>query len=130
MHILDVLLQVGTAFFQCIKVFRAEIGTRHSAIVFQRPNGGDQNNTAWRQAAETAFDIEEFFSTEIGTESCLGDGVIGKFERQLGSPQGVASVGNVGERTAVHNDRCVFKRLNQVGLERVLEQNCHSAVCL
>jgi len=39
-------------------------------------------------------------------------------------------MGNVGKRTAVHNDRRVFKRLNQVGLERVLEQDCHSAVCL
>ena len=71
----------------------------------------------------------EFFRAQIRAEACFGYGVIGKVFRQSGGGNGVAAVGDVGERAAVYEGGRAFDGLHQVGLDGVFEQCRHRAVC-
>ena len=82
------------------------------------------------QACHTALDIQELLSAQVSTEASLGDGVVAKLQSNLGSGHGVAAVSDVCEGSAVDKGRSVLQSLNQVGLQSVLEECSHSALCI
>ena len=60
--------------------------------------------------------------------SVTGDSNGGKGERHSGGGDGVAAVGDVGERSAVHYGRGSFQGLHEIGVKGVLEQNSQTVL--
>ncbi|SUA24835.1 Uncharacterised protein [Neisseria gonorrhoeae] len=76
--------QVGQTFCQGFEVFFTKVGAFHAAVVFQ---GADSRHDDCRirfQTGKAAFDVAEFFRTQVRAEACFGYGVIGKvFARRV-----------------------------------------------
>ena len=79
------------------------------------------------QAAEPADDVEELLHPHVGAEAGLGHHVVGDLHPDLVGDERVVAVGDVRERAAVHQARLALERLDQVRLDRVLEQHGHRA---
>ena len=73
-----------------------------------------------------AFDVKEFFSAKISTETSFRNGNITQFKSHLGSKKRVASVGNVRKWTAMDDSRRMFQRLDEVRFDGVLHEHGHS----
>ena len=96
-------------------------------MVLDRPHGGDQHGGRWGQLAEPADDVEELLHPHVRAEARLGHHVVAELHPDQVGHQRVVAVRDVGERAAVHHHRLALERLDQVGLERVLEQHRHRA---
>ena len=122
--------QVGQALLQSLQIFLAGLGLGHAAVVLQGPDCGNQDHAVGLQAGHAALDVQELLRAQVGAEAGLGDGVVGQPHGNLGGGDGVAAVGDVGEGAAMYKSRGMFQGLNQVGLQRVLQQGGHSALGL
>ena len=111
--------QVDHAFFQGIQVLAVQLFDILTTVVLERANGCYQHASRWGEASFAALDVNELFSTQVGTEACLGHYIITKLERALGSDHGVATMCNVGERAAMHKRRIILEGLNQIRLKRI-----------
>ena len=123
----DMPRQIGEAGLQRRKVFRAERVLGDAAVHFERAHRGDDHRRRRLQSCLAALDVEEFLRPEVRAEARFGDDVIGELERRSRRHHGVAAVGDIGERTAVHKRGRAFEGLHEIGLERVLEQRRHGA---
>ena len=98
-----------------------------AAVVLERAHGGHQHDRVRAQAAAAADDVEELLHAHVRAEARLGDHVVAQLEAdQVGHKRRVA-VRDVRERARVHQAGLALERLDQVGLERVLEQHGHRA---
>ena len=70
---------------------------------------------------------KNFSIAHVRAEARLGDDVVAELQADEVGDQRVVAVGDVGERPAVHQARLALERLDQVGLDRVLEQHGHRA---
>ena len=70
---------------------------------------------------------KNFLGAEIGAEARLGDDVIGEFERRSRRHEGIAAMGDVGERAAMHERGRALQGLHEIGPQRVLKQRGHRA---
>lgn len=61
------------SFSQCCRILFFQIFDFHASMVFQRPDRGDQNDGARIQTGFDTLDIEEFFCTQVKTETSLRD---------------------------------------------------------
>lgn len=107
-----------------LRIFLAKVCFFNTAVVFERTNGRDKHNGGGRQPRHAAFNIEEFFAAEIGAEAGFCNTVVAELKRKLCRHNGVASVGNICERPAVHKAGRAFYGLDEVGLNRILKQGC------
>ena len=87
----------------------------------QRLRGGHQNGELWRDARLSAFNVEELFCTQVGTEPRLGDGVVAKGHGHFGSHHAVTAVSDVGKGTAVDKGRRVLDGLNHIGMDGIVQ---------
>ena len=129
-HVLDMYAKVFDTLFKRLEVSDGDLGLRHAAVVFERAAGSYYHDGRGLQAGVAALYVKEFLCAEIGAETRLGDGVIGKLERELCGANAVAAVGDISEGAAVHNGGSALESLNKIGLDSVLEQRGHSAVSL
>ena len=90
-------------------------------------DGGDQHDRGRADARLAALDVDELLGAEVGAEAGLRHDVIAEAHRRAGGDDAVAAVRDVGERAAVDEGRVVLEGLDQVGLDRVLEQRGHRA---
>ena len=97
-----------------------------AAVQFQTAQGGHEHGQLRVNTQFSAFDVEEFLGTQVGTESGLCHDIVAQAQAQLRCHQRVAAVGDVGERTAVYYCGRVLCGLHQVRLHRVFQQ-CHDA---
>lgn len=81
----------------------------NAAVIFQRTYGGYDDDGRGSQSCHAAFDIQEFFSAQISAETGFRDGVIAQLQSHLSSDNGVASMCDVGERTAVYDSGHMLK---------------------
>ncbi len=86
-----------------------------------------EHDGARGQPAEAADDVEELLHAHVRAEARLGHDVVAELHADEVGDERVVAVGDVGERAAVHQARLALERLDQVGLERVLEQHGHGA---
>ena len=70
-----------------------------------------------------AFDIDKLFRTQVGTESGFGHHHIVQRQSGAGGSDGIAAVGDVGERPAVNKHRVVLQALHQIRLQRLFQQH-------
>ena len=122
--------QVGQALLQSLQVLLAGLGLGHAAVVLEGPDGGNQNHTVGLQASHAALDVQELLSAQVSTEAGLGNGVVTQLQSDLGRGDRVAAVGNVGEGATMYECGGMLQGLNQVGLQSVLQQSGHSALCI
>ena len=128
--VLDVahmLEQVGQAGLEGLEVFSGELGEGDAGVVLEGAHGGDDDHGGGLEAGEAALDVEELLGTQVGAETCLGDGVVAGLHGKGGCLDGVATVGDVGEGAAVDEGGGALQGLDQVGLEGVLQQGRHGA---
>ena len=91
---------------------------------------GDYHHGMGTEPGKPALDIEEFFGPQIGTKPGFRNAVIPQLQGQLRGPDRIASMGDIGKRPAVHDNRGPFDRLHQVRVDSVLEQGSHRALGL
>ena len=117
--------EVREAGFERGQVLCAKRVLGDAALHLERAHRGDEHRNRRFESGLAAFDVEEFLRSEIGAESRLGDDIIGKFERGPRRHDGIAAVGDVGERASMDESGSPFERLHEIGLQRVLEQRGH-----
>ena len=128
--VLDVAAEIGAALLHRLDVLLAEVLLLDAAVHLHGAHRGDDHRRGRLQAGLAAFDVEEFFSAEIGAEAGLGHDIVGELQRRRGGDHRVAAMRDVGEGAAMHEGRVVLQRLHEVGLHGVLEQHGHGAVGL
>ena len=129
-QVLDMAAKVRAAGLHRVDVFSAQIGLGHAAVHLHRAHGGHDHDTGRCKPRLAAFDVQEFFSPQIGPKSGFGHHVICQFQRGGRRNDRVAAVGDIRKGTAVHKGWVVFQRLHKVRLHRVFQQHGHRAVRL
>ncbi len=114
----DVTREIGESCLQRGNCFRAERVLGGPAMHLERAHGGDDDCGGRLQPGHPALYVKEFLRAEIGAESGFGRDVVAELERCAGRDHGVAAVGDIGERTAMHERRRPFERLHEIGTER------------
>ena len=117
--------QVGGTGLDGLEVGLVQVSLGHAAVALEGAHGGHQHAGTGCNACIAALDVQELLGTQVGTEACLGDGVVGQRKAQLGGQHAVAAVGNVGEGAAVNDGGVVFQRLDEVRVQCVLQQGGH-----
>ena len=124
----DVFEQVGQAALQGFEVFRAQLFFGHAAVVFECAHGGDDHGGIGFEAGKAAFDVAEFFRTQIGAEAGFGNGVVGQMQGKAGGGYRVAAVGDIGEGAAVDEGGRAAYGLHQIRLDGVFQKCGHRTV--
>ena len=68
-----------------MNIFFSQITLSHTTVHLESADGSNQNYSRWTKARCTTLDINEFFSTEVSTETGFSDCIVGIFESQFGS---------------------------------------------
>ena len=97
------------------------------AVVLERTRGRHEDDRVRAQPADAADDVEELLHAHVGAEAGLGHRVVAELERGARRDEGVVAVRDVGERAAVEERGLALERLDEVRLDRVLEQDGHRA---
>ena len=74
------------------------------------------------------LNVEELLCAQVRAEAGLCEHDVRVLLGGAGGNQGVAAVGDVGERAAVDERRCPAESLHEVRVNRILEQRCHRAL--
>ena len=98
----DMLQQIGKTLLEGVEIFLVQVTLRHTAVILQRADRGDNDDGVRTETGHAAFDIEEFFRTKVGGEAGFRDHIIRQFQSCAGSGDRVAAVGNVGKGSAVN----------------------------
>ena len=122
--------QVRNALFKRLNVLLVKVCFGNASVVLKCTNGCHQNNSRWSKTSSSALNVQELLGTKVCTKTCLGNNVICKTKSGFCCLNRIAAVSNVGKRTAVNKSRCMLKRLDQVRLNSVFEERCHSALCV
>ena len=118
----DVLVEVFQAAFHRVGIEFLQLVGVFSAVQLERTNGCNQNHRIRIQTGRAALDIEELLRAQVKTEPRFGDGPVGEVHRHPGCEYAVATVRDIGERSAVHEDGGTVQRLHQVGMHGVAQQ--------
>ena len=98
-----------------------------AAVVLERLDAGDEHDGVRPQIAEPAGDVEELLHSHVRGEPALRDHVVAELEGDAVGDERVVAVGDVRERAAVDERRLALEGLDEVGLDRLLEQHRHRA---
>ena len=79
LHILDMATKVRTSRLHSSNIFPTEICLGDTTIHLHCSHRCHQHNHARRNARLAAFNVHEFFGTQIGAKASLGDNIIGQF---------------------------------------------------
>ena len=104
--------QVGKALLQGFDIFFLQVLLVDATVHLQGTDSRNDDDGIGFDTGETAFDVHEFFSTQVGTETGFRNGDIAHLHSQFGCDDGVAAVGDVGEGTAVDQGRRMFDGLD------------------
>ena len=119
--------KIGEPFFQRANVLVREVCTGDTAMHFQRPHCGHHHCCRRRKTSRAALDVEEFFRTKVCAKAGFCYHIISEAQRRCGCNNGIAAMGDVRKRAAMHEGGRAFQRLHEVGLQRVFQQYGHGA---
>ena len=83
------------------------------------PDGCNDDGGVRCEFGFATLDVEEFLRPQVCAESRLSNDVVRQFQRGCCCEDGIATMGNVCEWTAMKDGRIVLQCLYQVGLHRV-----------
>ena len=121
------LIHILKSAADALKIFLLDVVFWHTAMQFQALCCSHNHGQRWLKSCLAAFDIVEFLRTEVGAETSLCDCVVAIGHSHLSSNHRVATVCNIGKRTAVHKCRSVFEGLHKVRIKRIFEQHSDGA---
>lgn len=96
-------------------------------VRLHRPHGRDDDGGVRGQTVCAALDVEEPFGAHVGAETGLGDDDLGAGERDPVGDDRARPRRDVPEGAAVDEGRPALEGLEQVRLQRILEQDRHRA---
>ena len=126
----DMSREVGHAGLERAEILHPERVLGDAAVHFERAHRRHDDGGGGFEPGLAALDVEEFLRAEIGAEPRLGDDIVGELERGFGRHDRIAAVRDIGERAAMDQRRRAFERLDEIGLDRLLEQGRHGALRL
>src|SRR3989442_599713 len=100
----------------------------HATVHLQRANGSDDDRRFRLEPGEPAFDVQELLGAEVGAEARFRQYDVREGESELRRHDRVAAMGDVAKRAAVHERGATLQRLDEVRVDRVLEQQRHGAL--
>ena len=121
-QVLQVLVHVGNTHLQGFKIRLAYDVLRHATMHLECTGSNHEYGKLWSQACLATLDVVELFCTEVGTETCFGNGIVAKGHGKLSCEDRVTSVSDVCKRTSVYKGRSIFGSLNQVRRDSVLQE--------
>ena len=98
-----------------------------AAVMLERLGGRDEHDGARAEPARAADDVQELLHAHVRAEARLRDDVVAELQRDEVGDERVVAVRDVRERAAVDERRLTLERLDEVRLERVLEEHGHRA---
>ena len=119
---LDMLLKVRHPALKCFNVFLSKLVERRTAVHLKRPHRGHDHSGLRREFSYSRFDIKEFLGAKVGPKARFGHHQLPQFKRHPGRQQTITAVRDVGKGTAVHQRGSTLKRLNQIGVECLFQQ--------
>ena len=96
-----------------------------AAVHLQGADGGGQNGDMGFQAGEAAFDVPEFFKSDVSGKSGLGDMVIPQFQTHAVGDDGALAHGDVGEGAGMHQAGLIFGGAHEGGVDGVSHEGGH-----
>ncbi len=129
-NVVDVPLQVHDSRGQRREVLSSDLLEADSAVIFQGPDGGDDDRCRRAKSRLPAFDVDELLGAQIGAEAGLRHHIVRQFQGGARRNHRITAVGDIGKRAAVNDRRVVFQGLQQIRRKRLLQQHGHRAVRL
>ena len=111
----------------CALLDRIGAALRILRVVLQRLHGGDEDDRARPQVADAADDVHELLHAHVRAEAGLGHDEVAQLERNPVGDERIVAVGDVGEGAAVDERGLALQRLDEVRLDRLLEEHGHRA---
>ena len=96
-----------------------------AAVVPERAHRRDDHDDVRLETADAADDVHELLHAEVGGEARLGDEVLAELEADAVGDDRVVAVRDVRERARVHEAELALERLDDVRLDRLLEEDGH-----
>ena len=127
-YVLHLLGEVFEAPGQGPGVGHGEVRQVHATVVFEGPHRGHQDYGAGVEARGLAFDVQEFFPSQVESETGFRDHVVGQAQARARGDDRVGALSDVGEGAAVHDGGVALQGLDQVGFDGVLEQGGHGSL--
>src|SRR3712207_2739071 len=122
-EIMDMLVQVAQSFFQTFHIRLFQAIETYASVHFQSLRCSDNHRQTRTNATLTAFDVIEFLSSQICSESGLRNHIIAKSHRHFGSKNGVASMSYIGKRSAMYESGSAFGCLHQIRMNGIFQQH-------
>ena len=115
--------QVGAALEHCLHIFFFQVFKCDISMLLQGTDRRNDHDRIRMQIRETAFDIQKFLGPQISTKACFRHCIVGQLQTHFGCQYRVASMGDVGERPAMHDHRIMFQCLYQVRLDGIFHDH-------
>ncbi len=119
--------EVRQAELHRLRVRLPQIVERLAAVHLEGADGSHEHYGARVQARGDTLDVEELFRAQVEAEAGFGDAPVAQRQRHLRRDDGVGPLGDVREGAAVYEGRRTLDGLDEVGLERVAQQDRHRA---
>ena len=78
-YVFHVLQEIWNTLFECFEVFVIEVSLCNAAVIFQCSYGCNNNCRIRSEACFSALDVNEFFCSEVSSETCFRDNDISEF---------------------------------------------------
>ena len=117
------LVEVGKSLLESFAVRLLDVLNWYSAVHLQALSCCYNDSELRLQSALATLDVEELLGSKVGTESCLSDDIFTECHSHLSGEYRVASVCNVGKRTAVYECCCILSGLNEVRSQSVAQKD-------
>ena len=101
----DVTIEVSQPFLEGFEVLLGQVFARNTTMEFQRSDRSYQHRCRGTNTRRTALNVDELLRTQIRAKARLCDNVVGQSKTCCCGNDTIATVGNIGERTAVYERR-------------------------
>ena len=102
----------------------------YAAVHLQTLCGSHDDHQTGQEVSLAALDVEELLGTEVGTEACLSDDIVGEGHCHLRGEHTGTAVGDIGKGTAMDEGWGVFGGLHEIGIQSITQQHgdgsCHT----
>ena len=119
-QVVDMLVKIFKTFLETFNVWLFYLALLYSAVHLQTVACRYYYHQVGQAVELTALDVQKFLCAQVSTESCLCDNIVTDRKACLGRQYGVTSMGDIGKRSAMDDDRRIFCRLHEVRLQRIL----------
>ena len=122
--------QVSKTCTNCFYIFFSQSIFSHTTIHLKGTKGCDNNYCIWRSWQVWCLDIKEFLGTKVCTKTSFSNCVISQVKGCACCQDWITSMSNIGKWTTMYKGRCSVNCLNQVWLNRILQNQSQGTLNL